>query len=76
MQSGFWGSSASGGLNTHKCCKHVDRLFNSSTGSYCSKLKDKLKLIMKFIHEFEINLSTALNYGQGGCSIFSIEGNY
>lgn len=73
MSGGLSITGGSDGVTTFDAFELVQRNFKSSTGRYTLKLKDKLTLITKFITEFGVNFSAALNYGVGGCSISNVE---
>jgi len=52
----------------------IGNTFNSSSGRYISKLKEKMTMISKFTNEYGVQFSTAVNYSLGGCSISSFSG--
>ena len=69
------GSASFSSVNTFSAFSMVGRNFSASAGKYTTNLKEKVSLISKFTNEFGVNLSSAANYGLGGCSTSNVESN-
>ena len=63
-----------GSINTSLAFRQIGKIFESSTGIYSFRLKEKVNLVSKFINEFNTNFSSTINYGLGGCSISTMDG--
>lgn len=72
----FATKSLNGKIDSFKANRTISRLFQSGSGRFILKLRDKLKLITRFVEDFKSKFSSTVNYGKGGCSIANMDSKF